>query len=100
MPTATVTSKGQITIPAEVREAMHLKPGEKVIFFPAENGEFIVQRVGSIMEMAGCLAGLDLPKTDEEMNRLLEDYAAELDEATKSHSIKVEVKNVEDGEAA
>jgi AbrB family looped-hinge helix DNA binding protein len=34
MPTATVTSKGQITIPVEVREALKLKPGEKVIFFP------------------------------------------------------------------
>ncbi len=98
--TATVTSKGQITIPVEVREALKLKPGEKVKFFAGENGEFIVRRVGSIMEMAGCLAGLNLPKTDAEMNQLLVDYAAELDEATKSHSKQVEAKNVGDGEAA
>lgn len=97
---ATVTSKGQITIPAEVRKALKLKPGEKVKFFPGENGEFLVRRVGSIMEMAGCLAGLGLPKTDAEMNQLLVDYAAELDEATMSHSKQVEAKNTEDGEAA
>ena len=100
MPTATVTSKGQITIPIEVREALNLKTGEKVIFFPGEDGEFIVRRVGSILEMAGCLAGLDVPKTDEEMNQFLADYAAELDEASKSHSKKVEADKVEDGEAA
>ena len=90
-----VTEKGQITIPVEVRKALNLRPGEKVVFFAGESGEFTVRRVGSIQEMAGCLAGFDLPKTDEEMNQILVDHAAELDEATKSHS-----KKVEDGEAA
>ena len=95
MPTATVTSKGQITIPAEVREAMRLKPGEKVIFFPGENGGFIVRRVGSIQDLRGCLAGLELPKTDQEMNDLIYKRAAELDAATKS-----DAQVVADGEAA
>lgn len=30
--TATVTSKGQITIPREIRESLRLEPGDKVIF--------------------------------------------------------------------
>jgi AbrB family looped-hinge helix DNA binding protein len=81
---AKVTSKGQITIPRQVRDAMGLKATEKVAFFEVEDGEFIVRRVGSIMEMEGCLAGFAAPKTDEEMNRLISAYAAELDEATKS----------------
>ena len=84
MPTATVTSKGQITIPAEVREALKLKPGEKVAFFAAENDEFVVRRVGSIMDLEGCLAGIEVPKTDTEMNELLHRHAMELDDATKS----------------
>jgi AbrB family looped-hinge helix DNA binding protein len=92
---AKVTSKGQITIPRQVREAMGLKASEKVVFFEAENGEFIVRRVGSIMEMAGCLAGFEAPKTDEEMNRLLSAYGAELDDATKSGATALR-----DGEAA
>jgi len=95
MPTATVTSKGQITIPVEVREALKLKPGVRVKFFPGENGEFIVRRVGSIRDLRGCLAGLELPKTDKEMNDLIYKRAAELDAASKS-----DAKVVADGEAA
>lgn len=92
---AKVTSKGQITLPAEVRSAMGLKPGDRVVFFAGEDGEFIVRRVGSLQEMAGCLAGLEIPKTDEEMNRALAAYAAQLDEATKS-----DAKTTPDEEAA
>lgn len=84
---AKLTSKGQITIPAPVREALGLKPGEKVAFLPGENGEFRVRRVGSIMDLYGCLAGLagpDLPKTNAELNDLMAEIATELDAATKS----------------
>lgn len=95
MPTATVTSKGQITIPAAVREALGLNAGERVIFFPGENGEFIVRRVGSVMELEGCLEGIEVPKTDAEMNELLHRRASELDEATKSGA-----RQAADGEAA
>lgn len=93
--TATVTSKGQITIPVAVREALKLKPGEKVKFFAGENGEFIVRRVGSIQDLRGCLAGFELPKTDKEMNELIYKRAAELDAATKG-----DAKVVAEGEAA
>ncbi len=95
MPTAKITSKGQVTIPSEVREAMGLNPGDKIVFFAGENDEFIVRRVGSIRDMAGCLAGFTAPKTDEEMNQILATYAAELDDATKSNGTRVT-----DGEAA
>ncbi len=33
MTAATVTSKGQITIPADIRSAHGLEPGHKLIFF-------------------------------------------------------------------
>lgn len=95
MHTATVTSKGQITIPAEVRDQMALQPGEKVIFFKRNNGSFAIRRVGSIEELAGSLAGFEVPKSDEEMNRVIGDYLVELDEATKSHS-----RRISDGAAA
>ncbi len=85
---AKLTSKGQITLPVEVRNAMGLKPGEKVAFFEGLDGEFTIRRVGSILELEGCLAGLDLPKTDAEMNELLHRRAVELDEATKSGARK------------
>jgi antitoxin PrlF len=85
---AKLTSKGQLTLPVEVRKAMGLKPGEKVVFFEGPDGEFTIRRVGSILELEGCLAGLDLPKTDAEMNELLHRRAVELDEATKSGARK------------
>ena len=74
---------------------MGLKPGERVVFSEGEKGEFIVRRVGSMMEMAGCLAGFEAPKTDAEMNQLIAAHAAELDDATKSSAT-----SISDGEAA
>ena len=35
---ATVTSKGQLTIPKEVRERLNIEPGEKVVFRFDEDG--------------------------------------------------------------
>lgn len=92
---AKVTSKGQITIPAAVRDALGIKPGEKLIFFDGGNGEFRLRRVGSIKDMYGCLAGIDAPKTNAELNDLMGDYAAELDDATKSNA-----RTTSDSEAA
>ena len=92
---AKVTSKGQITIPSAVRDALGLKPGEKVAFLAGENGEFRLRRVGSIMDMYGCLAGLDLPKTNAELDEMMAEIAAELDKATKS-----DARPASDSEAA
>ena len=92
---AKLTSKGQITIPAPVREALQLKPGEKVAFLAGENGEFRLRRVGSIMEMYGCLAGLVPPMTLEEMDQAIADHVTESDDATRSNA-----KGISEGEAA
>lgn len=93
---AKVTSKGQITLPAEIRKTMGIEPGSKVIFFQDAEGDFIMRaRTGSIMDLRGCLAGFDVPKTDEEMNELIHRHALELDEATKTNA-----RRISDGEAA
>jgi antitoxin PrlF len=81
---ATVTAKGQITIPVEIRKAMGLEPGSKVVFFDSGDGAFILRRMGSIEDLYGCLAGFDVPKTDEEMNDLIAKHVGQLDDATKS----------------
>ena len=46
MATAAVTSKGQITIPAEVREDLGLKAGDRVSFIKGEKGEYDPQAKG------------------------------------------------------
>ena len=38
MPTATMTSKGQVTIPKEVRDALHLETGHRISFRVREDG--------------------------------------------------------------
>jgi antitoxin PrlF len=68
---AKLTSKGQITIPAALRRAMGLKAGGRVAFFEGEDGEFILRRVKSIMELRGCLAGLAPPMTVEDMDKTI-----------------------------
>ena len=56
MPTATVTSKGQVTIPKEVREAVGINPGDKLNFTVREDGIIEVQpRNISIMALCGIL---------------------------------------------
>ena len=47
MPTATVTSKGQVTIPRKVREALRLRPGDRIDFVLGEDGEVRV-RAGEV----------------------------------------------------
>jgi AbrB family looped-hinge helix DNA binding protein len=42
MPAATVTSKGQITIPARVRIALGLDAGDRVEFVKIEKGRFVI----------------------------------------------------------
>lgn len=43
MPTATVTSKGQITLPKAVRELLRVDTGDQVDFVVNERGEVIVR---------------------------------------------------------
>ena len=40
MATATLTSKGQITIPASVRDALHIDTGDRVEFVEVEPGRY------------------------------------------------------------
>jgi AbrB family looped-hinge helix DNA binding protein len=48
MELAKITSKGQITIPRDVREKMNLKTGDKILFFE-ENGKFFLQNSNAIV---------------------------------------------------
>ena len=43
MPSATVTSKGQITIPKAVREELGLREGDRVAFRILDDGKVIVE---------------------------------------------------------
>ena len=90
MPTATLTSKGQVTIPSEVRKELRLFSGSKIDFLKNEKGDYVLRpKRGSIMEMAGILRHRgafppESPVTIEEMDQAIAQHAIELDKATLS----------------
>lgn len=43
----TLTSKGQVTIPKQIRDALHLLPGSTVDFAVNADGEVVIHKVGS-----------------------------------------------------
>jgi antitoxin PrlF len=47
MEVAKITSKGQVTIPRDIRIKMDLKTGDKILFFE-ENGKYFLQNSNSI----------------------------------------------------
>ena len=57
MPTATVTSKGQITVPQSVRRALGLEAGTKVDFVPIDDGFKVVPLRGAEVPLKGRFAG-------------------------------------------
>lgn len=97
MPTAKMTSKGQITIPVEMRRKLGLKPGVRIDFYETQDGEWALRpRTGSILDLMGCIPKLDHVVTIEEMDEAIGEYVAELDAATKSDAEQEE----SNGEAA
>jgi looped-hinge helix DNA binding domain, AbrB family len=56
MPTATVTSKGQVTIPKAVRDLMHIDAGDQVDFVVTDRGDVVVRSVNlDVRELRGLL---------------------------------------------
>jgi len=80
MAAASVTSKGQITIPIEVREDLGLKTGDRVSFIKGEDGVYsLMPKTGSIMNLRGIAKWNGKPVTIEEMNETIaKGWAGEL----------------------
>jgi AbrB family looped-hinge helix DNA binding protein len=59
--TATMSSKGQITVPMVVRRTLGLKTGERVDIYPRPDDTFVatIRRKSRIMDFAGDLPHLD-----------------------------------------
>jgi AbrB family looped-hinge helix DNA binding protein len=71
MSDATVTSKGQITIPADIRRSMGLSAGERVVFTRLDDGTTVMRaKTRSILELKGLLkpAPNSVLVTIDEMN--------------------------------
>jgi antitoxin PrlF len=53
---ATLTSKGQTTIPKEIRDSLGLQPGDRMIFTLMPDGTVVLRvKTKSVMDLAGLL---------------------------------------------
>ncbi len=56
MPTATVTSKGQVTIPKPIRERLKVKAGDQIDFVTDETGRVVLEAGSSeLTDLRGML---------------------------------------------
>ncbi len=85
MVAATMTSKGQVTIPVAVRKRLRLKAGSKIDFVENKAGELVLKpRSGDISTLYGIVKYDGPPVSIEEMNEALLDAVA--DDFTRSVS--------------
>jgi AbrB family looped-hinge helix DNA binding protein len=56
MPTATLTTKGQVTIPKSVRDLLRIEAGDQIDFFVTEQGDVYVRGLSvDVRELRGML---------------------------------------------
>ena len=72
MASATVTSKGQITIPKPIREALELEPGDRVAFRVDDEGRVVIEpETLDLMELFGTLKPSVQGVTVDDMRRAI-----------------------------
>jgi AbrB family looped-hinge helix DNA binding protein len=54
MATATLTTKGQVTIPKEIRETLKLHTGDKIEIIATEKGEAIIRPISKKVDEIFC----------------------------------------------
>jgi antitoxin PrlF len=81
MASATVTSKGQITLPVQIRRRLGLRPGDRVQFVETDRGKFEMTAANrSVRDLKGVLYREGRkPVTIEEMNEAIARAAAGLE---------------------
>ena len=72
MATATLTSKGQITIPVQVRTALGLETGDRVEFVEMEEGRFsIIAASKTVQDLKGLIRKPAEAVSIDDMNRAI-----------------------------
>ncbi len=78
MPLATLTSKGQTTIPKKVRERLNLKPGDRIDFVIEGDRVYLRPINRSVQRLSGMLHKPGMPTlTIEEIEESVQQAAAE-----------------------
>ena len=76
---ATITAKGQITLPKPLRDALHLKTGDRVLFEELEGGSYALTPITTdVQALKGCVSYHGPVKTLEEMEDAIAENAGRL----------------------
>ena len=72
MATATLSSKGQITIPLRVRQKLGVDPGDRVEFIEIASGQFaLVPATEDVRTLKGIVPKPKTPLSVEDMRRII-----------------------------
>ncbi|MBG6077399.1 AbrB/MazE/SpoVT family DNA-binding domain-containing protein [Polaromonas sp. CG_9.11] len=72
MTSATVTSKGQITIPARIREALKVSAGDRIEFVQVQEGRYeFIAATRSVTDLKGMFGKPVKSVSIEEMNAVI-----------------------------
>lgn len=77
MATATMTTKGQVTVPVDVRERLGLGAGSRIEFVELENGLFAIRpAVADVRSLKGLLRKPAKPVSVEDMRAAIRNRGA------------------------
>jgi antitoxin PrlF len=74
-----ITSKGQTTVPVEVRESLGLNTGDKIAYVKTAQGYLIIPRNRPVSDLFGLLSEYAIPGTT------IEDYDNAIGEGISEH---------------
>lgn len=72
-----LTSKGQVTIPKEIRDRLGVKPGDKVQFFIDDRGRAVLEPTIKLRDIVGILPRSEKGLTIEEIDKGIAEAAVE-----------------------
>ena len=76
---ATITSKGQVTLPKDLREALNLSTGDKLCFVLSGKNEVrMIPKHMPVQKLKGILPAPDLPVSLEQMKQAVRKGASGL----------------------
>lgn len=81
MSKATVTSKGQVTVPKDVRDDLGLSPGSVITFTRQPNGDYVLStRPQGVAQLQGWFEYGGAAKSIEDLNEAIAEAASEQQE--------------------
>lgn len=71
MSSATVTSKGQITLPKSVRERLGIEAGDRIEFIESEQGFMVIPATRDIRSLKGIVGSPKTPVSLKDMSNAI-----------------------------